>query len=287
VAVVTGASSVPALSGAVARHLAQGLAQVDSVEMVISTSNRASAGESVARAILSYVGQPVRLWRGGEWITFYGWQDMKRVDLTQSDGTGIRHRLVGIADVPDHDSMPAMLPGRPSVTFRAGTELGFQMRGLWLASWLVRWGLIRSLQGWASWLMPLYRRMLALGGDRSAMQVVLTAPGVERRWTLVAENGDGPEIPTMAAELLAEDILAGRLVPGARDASRLLTLDRFEPLFARYAIRCATVERLTETDCSSATGYPLPRCARGLGPHSLSPSYPSNNRSAPTMKMPA
>lgn len=241
VAIVTGASSVPALSGAVARHLASGLKHVDSIEIVISTSNRASAGESVARAILSYVGQPVRLWRGREWITAYGWQDMQRVDLTLSDGTGIRRRLVGIADVPDHDSMPAMLPGRPSVTFRAGTELGFQMRGLWLASWLVRWGLIGSLGGWARWLMPLYRRMLRFGGDRSAMQVVLLAPGLERRWTLVAENGDGPEIPTMAAELLAEDILAGRVAAGARDASGMLTLERFEPLFKRYAIRWETL----------------------------------------------
>jgi hypothetical protein len=241
VAVVTGASSVPALSGAVARHLAEGLPQVYSVEMVISTSNRASAGESVARAILSYVGQPVRLWRGGAWITAFGWQDMQRVDLTLSDGSGIRGRLVGIADVPDHDLMPAMLPGRPGMTFRAGTELAFQMRGLWLASWLVRWRLIRSLGGWATWLMPLYRRMLKLGSDRSAMQVLLTAPGVERRWTLIAENGDGPEIPTMAAELLAEDILARRITAGARDASTLLTLDRFEPLFARFAIRHETV----------------------------------------------
>lgn len=242
VAVIAGASSVPALSGAVARHLAAGLPRVDAVEAVISTSNRASAGESVARAILSYVGQPLRLWRRGGWIAAHGWQDLRRVDLALADGSGVRGRLVALADVPDHDLVPAMLPGRPAMTFRAGTELSLQMWALWLLSWPVRWRWFGSLVGAAAWLMPLYRLTLGLGSDRSAMQVRLFAPGVERRWTLVAADGDGPEIPVMAAELLAVELLAGRQEPGARDAAGALSLDRFVPLFDALAIRHETVE---------------------------------------------
>ncbi|MGN6818116.1 MAG: NAD-dependent epimerase/dehydratase family protein [Sphingomonas sp.] len=237
VAIVSGASSVPALSGAVVRHLAQGLARVDAVDLLIATSNRASAGESVARAILSYVGRPVRLWNGEAWTVRHGWQDMRRATIDVAGLKPLRRRLVALAEVPDLDLLPAMLPGRPAVTFRAGTELALQMRALWLLSWPVRWRWITSLAGIGRLLMPLYRLMLRFGGDRSAMQVVLRAGGLERRWSLIAEQGDGPEIPTMAAELLAEDILAGRVAPGARDASALLTLDRFEPLFASFAIR--------------------------------------------------
>ncbi|MCW3837046.1 DUF4166 domain-containing protein [Sphingomonas canadensis] len=259
VPVISGASSVPALSGAVVRELAAGMARVDRVEMAISASNRASAGPSVAAAILSYVGRPVKLWRGRRWATGWGWQEMRRQDFLLPDGTGLRGRLTGIADVPDHAILPEALPGRPAVTFRAGTELGFQMRTLWLASWPVRWGWIASLTKLRGLLMPLYRATLRFGGDRSAMHVTLSGEAegraVERRWTLVASNGDGPEIPVLAAELLAEAMLAGRVAPGARHAGDELTLEAFAPLFAALAIRHATAER----------ALPAPLYARILG----------------------
>jgi predicted dinucleotide-binding enzyme len=243
VAVISGASSVLALSGAVARTLAVGLDRIGRVEIAISASNRASAGASVAQAILSYVGCPIRLWRGGRWVTGHGWQDLRRVDFRLADGHGIGGRLVALADVPDLDLMPEMLPGRPSVSFRAGTELSFQMMGLWLASWPVRWGWLTSLDPLRRLLLPLYRLTLGLGGAMSAMSVVLRAPGIERRWTLVAARGDGLEVPVMAAALLARRILAGHVAPGARDASALLALEDFEPLFAPLAIRHETIER--------------------------------------------
>jgi uncharacterized protein YbjT (DUF2867 family) len=246
VPVIAGASSVPALSGAVARRLAEGIARVDSVEMAISASNRASAGASVAAAILSYVGRPVRLWRGKRWTTGWGWQEMRRRDFLLTVGSGLRGRLIGIADVPDHELVPEALPGRPAVTFRAGTELAVQMRALWLASWPVRWGWIGSLLAAKRWLLPFYRATLGLGGDRSAMHVTLSGDDIERRWTLVASDGDGPEIPVLAAELLAHDMLAGRVAPGARPGWGELELERFEPLFAALSIRHETVERTLE-----------------------------------------
>lgn len=244
VPVIAGASSVPALSGAVARHLAAGLERVDAVEIAISASNRSSAGASVAQAILSYVGRPVRLWRGRRWAHGFGWQEMRCADFLVSGGHGIRRRLVALADVPDLDLMPAALPGRPMVAFRAGTELGFQMIALWLASWPVRWGWMRSLTRGARWLLPLYRMTLGLGGARSAMHVMLKGDAVERRWTLVADRGDGLEVPVMAAALLAGRILAGSVPPGARDAAGLLDLADFEPLFATLAIRHEAIERM-------------------------------------------
>ncbi len=243
VAIVAGASSVPALSGAVSRHLAVGLMRIDQVEIAISASNRSSAGVSVAKAILSYVGRPVRLWRGRRWTCGFGWQELRRADFLLSDGHGVRGRLVALADVPDLERMPASLPGWPAVTFRAGTELGFQMIALWLASWPVRWGWTRSLLRGASWLLPLYRMTLGLGGARSAMRVVLKGEALERRWTLVADQGDGLEVPVMAAALLADRMLADAVAPGASDASGMLALADFEPAFAALAIRHETRER--------------------------------------------
>ncbi|HEX5183775.1 MAG TPA: DUF4166 domain-containing protein [Allosphingosinicella sp.] len=246
VAVVAGASSLPALSGAVARRLAEGLERVETVDIALSTAGRGSGGESVVRAVLSYVGRPVLLWRSGRWTAAAGWQEMERTCFRFRDGSGLGSRLVAIADVPDLDLLPAMLPGRPSATFRAGTDSAPQMRGLWLASWPVRWGWPKSLSGAAPVLLRLYRLTAGHGG-RSAMRIVLRgrAAGrpVERRWTLVAEKGEGLDIPVLAAALLAEDALAGRLAAGARPASGLLSLDRFEPAFAGLALRHEMDER--------------------------------------------
>lgn len=242
IAVISGASSEPALSGAVARKLAEGMETVAQVEIVISASNRAVGGASVARAILSYVGKPLRLWRGRRWGVGYGWQELRRTRLAVA-GQPVLRRWVALADVPAHDLLPAMLPGRPAVAFRAGTELGFQMLALWLASWPVRWGWIDSLESAAPWLIPLQRLTRRIGSDCSAMSVTLRGGRIERRWTLVARHGDGPEIPIFAAAILAEEILAGRIAPGARDAAGLLTLDQFEPLFAPLAMNHETSER--------------------------------------------
>ncbi|HEX8302956.1 SDR family oxidoreductase [Sphingomonas sp.] len=236
VPIVSGASSVPALSGAVVRALAPPGMPVRAIDIAISASNRAVAGPSVAAAILSYAGKPVKLWRGRRWTSATGWQELRRERFSVS-GEAPLLRWVALAEVPDLDLLPLGIPGHPAVTFRAGTELGFQMLALWLLSWPVRWGWIPSLRSAAPWLHRLQGLTARAGSDRSAMSVTIKTDRVARRWTLIASNGDGPEIPTLAAELLAEDMLAGRIPPGARDAGHLLTLDRFEPLFARFSIR--------------------------------------------------
>ena len=241
VAVIAGASSVPALSGAVVRELIGDMERVTAIEMAISASNRATAGASVAAAILSYVGRPFPLWRGGEWQTVYGWQELSGESFAMADGTRLRQRWVALAEVPDLDLLPGRVAGQPAVRFRAGTELRFQMLALWLASWPVRWRLFPSLQHFADRLLPMQRLTGRLGGDRSGM--VVRAFGfaggrrIERRWTMIAENGTGPEVPTLAAALLARQVMAGQVATGARDAGEALALADFDAAFDELAIR--------------------------------------------------
>lgn len=246
VAVLSGASSVPALSGAVVRHLAEGLDRVSTIELAISASNRATAGQSVAAAILGTVGQPLRLWSGGRWRIAYGWQDPRREHMAMTRGRSIGARWVALADVPDLDLLPQRVSGQPAVTFRAGTELFVQKAALWLASWAVRWRWLRSLSGLAGALLPLQRLTAPLGTDHSGMVVRVFgwrgAERLERRWTLIAGDGDGPEIPTLAAALLAERILAGHVQPGVRDAGEELSLADFAPVFAKLSIEQETRE---------------------------------------------
>jgi hypothetical protein len=248
VAIVSGASTSPALTGAIARRLAEGLDRVDSVEIALSAANRAAGGDAVVAAALSYAGRPMRLWRGRRWTESAGWQEMKRADFTFDDGRGgLSGRLVALADLADLELLPASLPGRPAIAFRAGTELGFQMWALWLLSWMMRWGWVKSLAPARRAIVALYRLTGRIGGKRSAMSVTLAGRRggalLARRWTVVAEEGEGLEIPTLAAELLAADILAGRVEPGARSCESLLTLERFEALLARLPVRTEAVER--------------------------------------------
>ena len=259
VALVTGASSVPALSGAVVRTLMQKLNTADSIDMAINASNKASAGESVSRAILSYAGKPVWLWRGQNWQTQAGWSELQSVRFEAPDGTTLASRWIALADIPDHALLPDRVAGRPAVTFRAGTELSFQMIGLWLMSFAVRWKWLKSLESSAPILLPFIRATKDWGGDRSAMHVIIKGwrgdVPVERRWTLIAEQGDGPEIPTLAAELIARKLLAGKIMSGAMDAGTLLELDEFQPLFDKLNLHHGISEK----------PLPIPVYARAMG----------------------
>jgi len=239
VVAITGASSVPALSGAVIDELAQGMEEVHSVEMSISASNRATAGSSVAAAILSYVGKPVRLWRGRRLLQETGWHRLKRIRY-RIVGRASISRLVALSDVPDHDLVPARAAGMPATIFRAGPEFSFQLLTLWLLSWPVKWGWIASLTPLARWLLPLQKLSARLGTNRSAMMIEAkgSVGGVfeRRRWTLIAEDGCGPEIPTMAARLMANAIKEGTIAPGARPAAGEMSLAAFAPQFDMLAI---------------------------------------------------
>ena len=246
VTVISGGSSVPALSGAVVRRLAEDMETVRSVELSISASNRATAGASVSAAILSYLGKPVRIWRGRRWRQEPGLHLLKRVRYAMA-GHKPLSRLVALSDVPDHEIFPAELPGTPATTFRAGPEFGFQLIALWLLSWPVKWGWMRSATPLARWLLPLQRLTSGLGSDRSAMAVEVKGlhrgqPSV-KRWTLIADRGDGPEIPVIPAQLLANALSAGQLKPGAMTSTALLSLEDFDEAFGGIAVSQAIETR--------------------------------------------
>lgn len=241
VVVISGASSVPALSGAVVGHLSAGMETVRSIEMAISASNRATAGPAVAAAILGQVGRAVKLWNGNHWRKGFAWQDFCSIDFTIPGSKSLRNRWVGLIDVPDLGLLPDRVSGRPAVTFRAGTELAFQNFLPWLASWPVRWGWLQSLSALARWLKPLQRLTAWAGSDRSGMTVRVfgfrNGNRVERNWTLIASNGDGPEIPALTIPLLVARILGGREASGARDAGQSLDLSDYQFSFDALAIR--------------------------------------------------
>jgi hypothetical protein len=77
--------------------------------------------------------------------------------------------------------------------------------------------------------------MRGAGPDGAPMQLA---------WNLLAPDHRGPEIPCMAAILLARRLARGEALPvGAMPCMGLLLLDEFAPEFARWGM---TTETLTE-----------------------------------------
>ncbi|RNF84244.1 saccharopine dehydrogenase family protein [Montanilutibacter psychrotolerans] len=226
--VIAGASSVPGLSTAVVEHLLPQFSRLDSIEAAISPGNRTDRGLATTRAILGYVGQPYRLLRDGRWTSVHGWQSLRRLRVR-----GAGTRWLARCEVPDLDVLSARYPQLRDCDFRAGLELRRMHWGLWLASWAVRARLLRSLAPFAERLLAISQRWINAGSDTGVMAIELRGLDLAGRplrlqWTLLAHDGDGPQVPATAAVILARKLARGALPGGgARACVDLFTLDEF------------------------------------------------------------
>lgn len=230
---LSGVSSVPGLSSAVVAALADGMASIEAIDSAIVPGNRAPRGRSVIASILSQVGQPQRLWQDRQWRTVRGWSEPRRFVLEP----GLRRRGWRIA-VPDVALFPAKF-GAASVGFRAGMELPVMNHGLALLGWLrARSGL--AMPGWLVAAVRMGALLLWPFGTARGGMVVEVIGSVHgrvllRRWTLVAEAGEGPFVPALTARA----ILRGPLpAPGARPCLAEVPLTRIEAAMADLAIVC-------------------------------------------------
>jgi saccharopine dehydrogenase-like NADP-dependent oxidoreductase len=233
---VSGASTVPAVSSAVVDALLPRFGALEGVEHAISPGNRAPRGEATVAAILGYCGRPVQLWRDGHWQQGRGWM------LTRRQTFPFGRRWVGLCDVPDLELFPLRYPGVQQVVFRAGLELKRLHFGTLAAAWLVRLGLIRDLARYAPRLRRFSEWFLAAGSDVGGMVVELAGRDAQGqplrlRWSLSAIAGDGPQIPAMPAVVLARKLADGELSAcGAMPCMGLFTLDEALAALTGYAI---------------------------------------------------
>ncbi|TAK79824.1 MAG: hypothetical protein EPO12_09690 [Aquabacterium sp.] len=240
VLVASGASSVPALSSAAVDHLVEGWQRVDFIDIGISPGNRTERGLSTVQAILAYCGRPL----AGTAPPAHGWSGTWRFDYPGPVG----RRLLSPCEVPDPSLLPARYPGHPQLRFGAGLELRWLHRGMNLMAAMARVGLVRDWRRHAGWLKAAADWARHLGSDAGAMHVAVRgvdAAGAagERCWVLLAEHGDGPYVPTLAASALVRRLMAGELpARGARPCVGLLTLADFEREAAGLAIRMQVME---------------------------------------------
>ena len=234
---VSGASSVPALSGAVVDALLPRFGRLHTIDCAISPGNRTPRGDATVASILSYCGRPIRVWREGRWQVDYGWMSGRR------QWFAFGYRRVGVCEVPDLELFPARYPDVRTVGFRAGLELPLLHAGTWCAAALVRLGFVPDLPRHAAGLRRLSERFVGWGTDVGGMTIELTgvdpdgAP-LRLRWWLEAAAGDGPEVPSTPAVVLACLLAEGALREvGATPCVGLLTLDQLIQGMAGFAVR--------------------------------------------------
>jgi hypothetical protein len=234
---VTGASSTPALSGTVVADLTAGWQDITEIVIAISPGNRAPRGLSVVEAILAYAGQPLRVLFRGRWTKLPGWGA-----LTHKDMPGLGRRWLSLCETPDLDLLPARYPTAHTVLFRAGLELPILHLGLWLLTLPVHGGLVSSLRPYARSMHRIASWFERFGTDRGGMSVEVSGRDHEGRpakaaWSLVAEAGDGPNIPVLPALALIRGLLQGSITAqGAGHAGDYLTLSAIESEFSRFKI---------------------------------------------------
>jgi hypothetical protein len=235
VTVLSGASTTPALSHAVVDRLTGGWRRIDELLVAVSPGSRAPHGPSVTRAIFSYAGKPVRVFRAGRWTTAPGWGLTRRLAFP-----GLGERLVSLCETPDLDLLVERYQPTGSAEFLAGLELDLLHRGLALASEAVRRGLLPSLAPFVRPALAVASLLDTFGEDRGGM--VVRARGedgagrpLSALWSLAAAPGLGPYVPTLAALALVRRLRDGRLTwRGAGPCVGLLALEDFEGDFARY-----------------------------------------------------
>jgi len=238
VVALAGASTSPAVSSSVVERLSADLTRVISIETAILPGNRARRTYSTMYAILGQIGQPIQIRRYGQKTTVAGWGETVSYDLKVHGKREIKGRLASIVDTPDVSLLPAHFAA-DTVVARAGLELKLFHFALVIGRVICKSGLLRSLVPATRLLRWLASWTEGLGSDEGGMKVSVLGRRsdgsfVRRDWDLVADGGNGPQVPTVPVSILLDKIAAGSVATGARSCLAEVTLDEIENELAKF-----------------------------------------------------
>lgn len=235
VLVCSGASSVPGLSSALLQHYLSEFKTLESIDYGISTAHKTSRGLATTQAVLSYAGKPIRTLHNGQVTNVFGWRDTRSIAFWQ-----LGSRLMGNCDIPDLELFPNYFPTLKSIRFQAGLELPFIHCTLAMMAWLVQHKLLPNLRFLARPMLKLASLFDTFGSSDSAFFMVMQGinqQGQRRtiRFDLLAQQGDGLNIPTIPAIVVALKLCRdGLSTTGAHPCIGFISLqeylERLEPL---------------------------------------------------------
>ncbi|WP_395646895.1 SDR family oxidoreductase [Terricaulis sp.] len=235
VAAISGASSTPALTHAVLDELRAGWKRLDIIRAGIAPANQMDRGPAVMKAILTWVGAPVRVFEDGAWRERSGWDDCGKIDVPM-----LGRRRFALAETPDLDLLFTRYAPRDAALFMAGMEVWLMQRGMEAVSALRRWGVLREPARFSEFLRFCGDLLGPFGSDTGGMVVEAFGRDAEdrpvrARWSMLAPDGLGPFTPTFAALALARRFVKeGALPVGAHACVAMLRIEDFEPEFKRH-----------------------------------------------------
>lgn len=235
VAIISGASTVPGLSSAIVEEFKNNFACIEEMIFGIAPGQGAERGLATTKGILSYVGKRLKPFAGNE--NPYGWQDLYFQKYPE-----LGFRLMANCDIPDLDLLPQKY-GIRKIRFSAGLELGILHIGLWLISHLIKFGLKIELVNFAKPMLRIADVLNPFGSDDGGMHVILRGTDEDGRhkeikWFIVAKNGDGPQIPTIPAIVLAQKLFNDQFEKrGAMPCVGQITKDEYLSELSEFAIK--------------------------------------------------
>ena len=241
---ISGASSLPALSSAVLKQIQLELPAIHTVDIAIAPAHRIERGLATVRAGFESLGEGFPLLQNGQWRESFAGNHLRRVKLAHPVG----ERWLCDFDVPDLELCPRYLPQLQSARFATGVEPRTLQTGLVLCAQLARLGLPATNPR----LTRIGHRLAELwpgSGDHGGM--LIRADGKNRsgnaeswQWQILGLNGDGPWIPAAPAAAMARKLLQGECAqPGARAGWQLLSSEEILRELTPYSIVSA-MERL-------------------------------------------
>lgn len=238
IAIITGASSSPCLSNAVLDHLVGDWMSIDTIDCAIVPGNQTPKGKSVISGILSWVGQPVRLFCEGEWQARAGWSGARTIAID-----GVSPRRAMLAEVPDLDIIPGRFSPRVRAGFDAGMELPVLNALIGLSGLAVRLGLVKSARVFTTLGNLIANALDRFGSQQGGMLVEVV--GLDRfgkpayaTWQLKASDGHGPYVPIGPAAALIEHLMLSKQVAsGARSAAGHVALEAILPWYEALSIQ--------------------------------------------------
>jgi hypothetical protein len=239
--IVSGASSVPAVSAALIEMLAPEFDHISEIHTCLSPGNKNPLGLATVRAFLSYTGAAFRIRERGRWRYAYGWSESQTVKFPRPVGK----RRVYLCDVPDLDIFPTRY-GAQSVSFRAGMELDLFNYGLAFLGRFRRWGWIKNLTIWAPGLITISHLFRSFGGVAGGMRVLMRGQKngreIEHTLFLLARDDNGPAIScSPAVALIRKWVEHGVPETGAVPCVGLLTWDEIKAELVNYDITLVRV----------------------------------------------
>jgi hypothetical protein len=230
---ITGASTVPALSTCIIDNYLPQLGEPKHISYGISAGLKTGLGLATLKAVLSYCGKPYMVRENGMMKTIYG------LDRPRSHPfpPPVWRRWVVDCDIPDHALLPKRYPSLDHLAFGSCISMPLLPHTLSLLSKAVQKGRLKDADFLAPLIEPVMNALKFMGDSNSGFFMNMQSAQRNVLFEIIAHDGAGLEIPVTPVIVLVKKLLAGQTFPkGATICQGYFTLDEFVQELSDYPI---------------------------------------------------